>query len=149
MRLNTKLKLLLILFIVCFSGILISGLLIDKKIESYVAEMQTNVNINVEVINNLDNDSADIEVKQDKDNIKIYINPKEDSTTVIENDNIDNNIYVQVTSKRGLNIRENPTVESEKVGVLNYGDSIQILSEHNGWYLTEFGFICKKFTIKI
>lgn len=149
MRLNTNLKLLLILFIVCFSGILISGLLIDKKIESYVAEMQTNVNINVEVINNLDNDSADIEVKQDKDNIKIYINPKEDSTTVIENDDCDNDIYVQVTSKRGLNIRENPTVESEKVGVLNYGDSIQILSEHNGWYLTEFGFICKKFTIKI
>ena len=149
MRLNTKLKLLLILFIVCFSGILISGLLIDKKIESYVAEMQTNVNINVEVINNLDNDSADIEVKQDKDNIKIYINPKEDSTTVIENDDYDNDVYVQVTSKRGLNIRENPTVESEKVGILNYGDSIQILSEHNGWYLTEFGFICKKFTIKI
>lgn len=149
MRLNTNLKLLLILFIVCFSGILISGLLIDKKIESYVAELQTNVNINVEVINNLDNDSADIEVKQDKDNIKIYINPKEDSTTVIENDDYDNDIYVQVTSKRGLNIRENPTVESEKVGVLNYGDSIQILSEHNGWYLTEFGFICKNFTIKI
>ena len=108
---------------------------------------QSNDKCTIDPINNLDNDSADIEVKQDKDNIKIYINPKEDSTTVIENDECDNDIYVQVTSKRGLNIRENPTVESEKVGVLNYGDSIQILSEHNGWYLTEFGFICKKFKV--
>lgn len=145
MKLNfkTKIKLFSIIFIVCLIGIVFSTFLIDKQIDSYIAEMKTNVDINIEIIDNNDND---VIVDKTGNDIKIYINSnKKESTT----DTVVKTSYVKVVSETGLNIRKEPSIDSEKVGAINYGHSIKIIEDCGEWYKTDLGFIYKEHTIKI
>ncbi|WP_163655706.1 N-acetylmuramoyl-L-alanine amidase [Listeria sp. PSOL-1] len=43
------------------------------------------------------------------------------------------NSIAVVTSSGGLNIRKKPTSDSERLGMLNTGDQINVVSEQNGW----------------
>ena len=139
---KAKLKLFMIIFLVCFVGIIATSFMIDKKIESYIADMKSVININIEVINNTNNG---VKVKKSNDgNIKVYINSKTDSQVNEELPNVLSK-KVTVTSEIGLNIRKKPTVESEKVGAYNYGEQVQVTEDHGYWYKTDLGFICKRY----
>lgn len=141
-----RIKLFLILFVVCFIGIVTSTILIDKQIDSYIEEMRTNIDINIEVVNNSDNN---VTVKQDDDNVTIYIDPNKSDETTITKDRKNISEYITVVASSGLNIREYPTVKSEKVGSYYYGERVKVLEDCGDWYRTEFGFIYKLYTIKI
>ena len=138
---KSKLKMFSIIFIVCFIGIIISTVLIDRQIDKYISEIKTSVDINVEVINNAD---VKVTVSQNKGDIKIQLDdlhttkPREEVST-----------YVKVVSESGLNIRQEPDIESEKVGAINYGDSVKVIEDCGDWYKTDSGFIYKEYTIKI
>lgn len=138
---KSKLKMFSIIFIVCFIGIIISTVLIDRQIDKYISEIKTNVDINVEVINNTD---VKVTVIQNKRDIKIQL---DDLHTTKSREEV--STYVKVVSESGLNIRQEPDIESEKVGVINYGDSVKVIEDCGDWYKTDSGFIYKEYTIKI
>lgn len=139
---KAKLKMFMIVFLVCFVGILATSFMIDKKIDSYIADLKSDVNINIEII---DNNDSKVNVKQDGNDIKVYINPKSEETHVTKTTKV-KPTYVTVTSELGLNIRKEPDISSEKVGAINYGDKIKITEDTGEWYKTDLGFIYKSYT---
>lgn len=142
---KNKLKMFSLVMLVCFIGIIASSFMIDKKIDSYIADLKSVNNIYIDMINNTDNE---ITIKEDGDTIHIYVDPKEEDIEVTESIIEPTLIYkyVKVTSEIGLNIRSKPSIASEKVGVINYGDSILVTEDYGDWYKTDLGFIYKKFT---
>lgn len=139
---KAKLKMFLIVFLVCFVGILATSFMIDRKIDSYIADLKSDININIEVFNNT-NDN--VKVEHDKDAIKVYINPNTEESQVTQTTEFKQK-YVKVTSELGLNIRKEPDVSSEKVGAINYGDEVLVIEDTGEWYKTELGFIYKLYT---
>jgi uncharacterized protein YgiM (DUF1202 family) len=125
----------IIVFVVCFTGIIASTIMIDNLIDSYIKEIKTEVNI--EVINN----TTDEVVVEDRDgNIKVYINP-ETEEEVTEETTVFEQKEVTVITDKGLNIRKEPDISSEVVGTINYGGEVTVINEVDGWYETTDGFI--------
>lgn len=138
---KSKLKMFSLLFLVCFVGIILSVFLIDRQIDKYIAEINTDVDINIEVVNNT---NTKVTVNRDGNKIKLQLD--ESDTTETPNAKA---TYVKVVTESGLNIRQEPDIESEKVGTVNYGHTIKITEDCGDWYKTDFGFIYKEYTIKI
>lgn len=125
----------IIVFVICFTGIFASTIMIDNLIDSYIEEIKTTVNI--EVINN----TTDEVVVEDKNgNIKVYINSETEDDVVTETNEFEQR-QVKVITDKGLNIRKEPDTSSEVVGTINYGDETTIINEVDGWYETTDGFI--------
>lgn len=125
----------IIVFVVCFTGIIASTIMIDNLIDSYIEEIKTTVNI--EVINN----TTDEVVVEDKNgNIKVYINSETEDNVITETNEFEQR-QVKVITDKGLNIRKEPDISSEVVGTINYGDETTIINEVDGWYETTNGFI--------
>ena len=126
----------IIVFVVCFTGIIASTIMIDNLIDSYIKEIKTEVNI--EVINNTNNEVA----VEDRDgNIKVYINPETGEEVVTEETTVFEQKEVTVITDKGLNIRKEPDISSEVVGTINYGGEVTVINEVDGWYETTNGFI--------
>ena len=126
----------IIVFVVCFTGIIASTIMIDNLIDSYIEEIKTTVNI--EVINN----TTDEVVVEDKNgNIKVYINSETEDEVVTRESTVFEQRQVKVITDKGLNIRKEPDVSSEVVGTINYGDETTVINEIDGWYETTNGFI--------
>lgn len=126
----------IIVFVVCFTGIFASTIMIDNLIDSYIEEIKTTVNI--EVINN----TTDEVVVEDKNgNIKVYINSETEDEVVTRESTVFEQRQVKVITDKGLNIRKEPDVSSEVVGTINYGDETTVINEIDGWYETTNGFI--------
>lgn len=126
----------IIVFVVCFTGIFASTIMIDNLIDSYIKEIKTEVNI--EVINN----TTDEVVVEDKNgNIKVYINSETEDEVVTQESAMFEQRQVKVITDKGLNIRKEPDVSSEVVGTINYGDETTVINEIDGWYETTNGFI--------
>lgn len=137
-RLSFSLKLFITLFVLCILGIVISTIAIDKQIDAYIDEIKTEI----QIVNNTD---SNIVVVREDDNIIININPEDE----VEEEVIVPEVFQgKVTSLSGLNIRQEPSVESEKVGVLEYGETIEILEDCGDWYRTENGFIFKDYVLR-
>lgn len=125
----------IIVFVICFTGIFASTIMIDNLIDSYIEEIKTTVNI--EVINN----TTDEVVVEDKNgNIKVYINSETEDEVVTETNEFEQR-QVKVITDKGLNIRKEPDTSSEVVGTINYGDETTVINEVDGWYETTNGFI--------
>ena len=126
----------IIVFVVCFTGIIASTIMIDNLIDSYIKEIKTEVNI--EVINN----TTDEVVVEDKNgNINVYINSETEDEVVTRESTVFEQRQVKVITDKGLNIRKEPDVSSEVVGTINYGDETTVINEIDGWYETTNGFI--------
>ena len=126
----------IIVFVVCFTGIIASTIMIDNLIDSYIKEIKTEVNI--EVINI----TTDEVVVEDKNgNIKVYINSETEDEVVTRESTVFEQRQVKVITDKGLNIRKEPDVSSEVVGTINYGDETTVINEIDGWYETTNGFI--------
>ena len=69
----------IIVFVICFTGIVASTVMIDNLIDSYIEEIKTEVNI--EVINNT---NSEVTVEDKNGNIKVYINPETEEEVVTE-----------------------------------------------------------------
>lgn len=137
-RLSFSLKLFITLFVLCILGIVISTIAIDKQIDAYIDEIKTEI----QIVNNTD---SDIVVVREDDSIIININPEDE----VEEEVIEPEVFQgKVTSLSGLNIRQEPSVESEKVGVLQYGETVEILEDCGDWYRTENGFIFKDYVLR-
>lgn len=141
-KLDFNFKVFITLFVLCIASIVFSTIAIDKQIDSYIEEMRTEI----EIVNN---SNDEITVVQNNNTITITVNsikPQqlEEITIVNEEES-----YGLVTSVSGLNIRQNPSVDSNKVGVLTYGSKIKLLEECGDWYKTEEGYIFKEYVIKI
>ena len=125
-----------IVFVICFTGIFASTIMIDNLIDSYIEEIKTTVNI--EVINN----TTDEVVVEDKNgNIKVYINSEIEDEVVTQESTVFEQRQVKVITDKGLNIRKEPDMSSEVVGTINYGDETTVIDEVDGWYETTNGFI--------
>ena len=135
-----RFRMFITLLVLCAVGIVFSTIAIEKQIDSYIERIHTEVKI--EVINNSDNN---VTVTQNENDVIIKIDERKEVTkTPVGEDE-----YVLVTSDNGLNIRHNPSVDSNKVGTLNYGAKIKIIEEVGDWYKTDLGYIFKEYTIKI
>ena len=134
-----RLQIMLIIFLVGMTGIIFSTLMIDSIIDDYIDRMSTDIHL--EVINNYEN--VNVDVKKDGENISIYINPKnermEEEVEVFEP------TEAIVSSEVGINIRKEPSVDSEKIGVIPYGDKITILNEEGDWYKIDSGYVYKEY----
>ena len=138
---NIRLKVFLIIFSVCMLGIIFSTVLIDRQIDKYISEIKTEVDINVEIVNNTDDK---ITVIKEGHDIKIQL---DESSTIKEG--VQKVFQVKVVSNSGLNIRQEPDIESLKVGTINYGHIIVVKEDCGDWYRTDVGYIYKEYTIKI
>ena len=137
-RLGFSLKLFISIFVLCMFGIVLSTIAIDKQIDSYIEELKTEI----QIVNNTDDG---VIITRDGNDIVIMVNPKEE----IEEEVIEPEVlYGEVTSMSGLNIRQEPSVESEKVGVLEYGETVKIIEDCGDWYKTESGYIFKDYVMK-
>jgi len=138
-----SLRPLLILFVLCLTGMIFSIIAINKEIDSYIEEMKPEVFVE---INNVD---VAVDVKEDGNKIKVVVEGKEE--IAITNDEPDEveEMYIKVTSEQGLNIRQEPNIESERIGVLYYGEEVKILEESEQWYRIEQGYVYKEYAIKI
>ena len=143
-KISFSLKVFITLFVLCIAGIVFSTIAIDKQIDSYIEEMKTEVN--VEIINN---SKDEVIVVQDGEDVSVIINPVEESNEVTKIDNEEQDLYGIVTSVSGLNVREQPSLDSEKVGVLEYGAEIKILGESGDWFKTNSGYVFKEYVTKI
>lgn len=139
-RLSFSLKVFITLFVLCIVGIVFSTIAIDKQIDSYIDEIQTEI----QIVNNSENE---VIVETIDNKTIVTINPAEDNEEVTKEE-INEEFYGLVTSTSGLNIRKEPSVNSEKVGVLFYGEQVKILEDCGDWYRTENGFIFKDYVIK-
>ena len=137
MKLNMKGKLLLLSIIICLIGIIVSPFIIDREIDNYIEQISTEVVINIDVVNNTNDEVSVIE-----DNGNIIITVDEEITL---EEQTDLNINVRVISEVGLNIRKNPTVDSEIVGTYGYGESVNVIGDEGEWYKTDRGYIYKEF----
>lgn len=126
----------IIVFVICFTGIVASTVMIDNLIDSYIEEIKTEVNI--EVINNT---NSEVTVEDKNGNIKVYINPETEEEVVTEEATMFEQKEVRVITDKGLNIRKEPDISSEVVGTINYGDEVTVINEVDGWYETTDGFI--------
>lgn len=137
MKLNMKGKLLLLSTIICLIGIIVSPFIIDREIDKYIEQISTEVVINIDVVNNTNDEVSVIE-----DDGTIIVTVDEEVTL---EEQTDLNINVRVISEVGLNIRENPTVDSEIVGTYSYGESVNVIEDEGEWYKTDRGYIYKEF----
>ena len=136
MKLNMKGKLLLLSTIICLIGIIVSPFIIDREIDKYIEQISTEVVINIDVVNNTNDEVSVIE-----DDGTIIVTVDEEITL---EEQTDLNINVRVISEVGLNIRENPTVDSEIVGTYSYGESVNVIEDEGEWYKTDRGYIYKE-----
>lgn len=138
-----SLRPLLILFVLCLTGMIFSIISINKEIDSYIEEMKPEVFVE---INNVD---VAVDVKEDGNKIKVVVEGEEEiAITNDEHEEVEE-MYIKVTSEQGLNIRQEPNIESERIGVLYYGEEVKILEESEQWYRIEQGYVYKEYTIKI
>lgn len=137
MKLNMKGKLLLLSTIICLIGIIVSPFIIDREIDKYIEQISTEVVVNIDVINNTNDEVSVIE-----DDGTIIVTVDEEMTL---EEQTELNINVRVISEVGLNIRENPTVDSEIVGTYSYGESVNVIEDEGEWYKTDKGYIYKEF----
>lgn len=125
-----------IVFVICFTGIFASTIMIDNLIDSYIEEIKTTVDI--EIINNTTNE---VVIEDNDDNIKVYINSETEDEVVTQESIVFEHRQVKVITDKGLNIRKEPDISSEVVGTINYGDETTVINEVDGWYETTDGFI--------
>ena len=132
-----RLQILLLIFVVCMSGIIYSTIMIDNVIDGYIDRISTNINLEI------NNNCNEVEVNVDRkdENIFINIDPKEEKD--IE-ETFESREGV-VISKIGINIRKEPSISSEKIGSISYGEKVIIIDEISDWYNIDSGFIHKEY----
>lgn len=132
-----ELKVFITLIVLCIVGIVFSTIAIDKQIDNYIEELKTEIKI-------VNNGNDEINIDHENNKIVITVNPieEEESEEVTE-------IRGMVISSDGLNIRQNPSVESERIGVLEYGSEVIILEDCGDWYRIDNGYIFKDYVIRI
>lgn len=138
-----SLRPLLILFVLCLTGMIFSIIAINKEIDTYIEEMKPEVFVE---INNVD---VAVDVKEDGNKIKVVVEGEEEISITNDEPEEVEEMYIKVTSEQGLNIRQEPNIESERIGVLYYGEEVKILEESEQWYRIEQGYVYKEYTIKI
>jgi len=136
-KLSFELKVFITLIVLCIAGIVFSTIAIDKQIDNYIEELKTEIKI-------VNNGNDEINIDHENNKIVITVNPieEEESEEVTE-------IRGIVISNDGLNIRQNPSVESERIGVLEYGSEVIILEDCGDWYRIDNGYIFKDYVIRI
>ena len=136
-KMSFELKVFITLIVLCIAGIVFSTIAIDKQIDNYIEELKTEIKI-------VNNGNDEINIDRENNKIVITVNPieEEESEEVTE-------IRGMVISNDGLNIRQNPSVESERIGVLEYGSEVIILEDCGDWYRIDNGYIFKDYVIRI
>ena len=138
-QMSFGLKVFITLFVLCITGVVFSIIAIDKQIDNYIDEIRTEI----QIVNN----SGDEVIIDRKDNkIIITVNPIETKSEEVTK--MEDETYGIVTSMSGLNIRHKASVESNRVGVLEYGAEVKILEDCGDWYRIENGYIFKDYIIK-
>lgn len=136
-KMSFDLKVFITLVVLCIAGIIFSVIAIDKQIDNYIEELKTEIQI-------VNNGNDEITVDREDNKIVIKIDPveEEEPEEVTEERGM-------VTSTDGLNIRQEPSVESERIGVLEYGAEVRILEDCGDWYRIDNGYIFKDYVIRI
>jgi uncharacterized protein YgiM (DUF1202 family) len=135
-ELKLSLRPLFILITICVIGIIFSIVYIDKEIDKYIEDMKTEINVEV---NNVE---ATVDVVEEDNKINVIVNESEEPITQKYES-------IKVISESGLNIRQEPTIDSNIIGVLYYGAEINILEESDEWYKIDGGYIFKEYVVKI
>lgn len=136
-KLSFELKVFVTLITLCIAGIVFSTIAIDKQIDNYIEELKTEIKI-------INNGNDEINIDRENNEIVVTVNPIEEEETEEVTE-----IRGKVISIIGLNIRQNPSVESERIGVLEYGSEVVILEDCGDWYRIDNGYIFKDYVIRI
>ena len=138
-QMSFGLKVFITLFVLCITGVVFSTIAIDKQIDNYIDEIRTEIQI-------VNNSGDEVIIDREDNKIIISINPIENKSEEVTK--MENETYGIVTSMSGLNIRHEASVESNRVGVLEYGAKVKILEDCGDWYRIENGYIFKDYIIK-
>ena len=138
-RLDFSLKVFISLIVLCVVGIVFSTIAIDKQIDSYIEEMKMEIKL-------VNNTTDDILITREDNDIVIIVDESSQTEEVAKEEK---EIYGLVTSMSGLNIRQSPSVESDRIDILEYGEKVEILEDCGDWYRIENGYIFKDYVIKI
>ena len=138
-RLDFSLKVFISLIVLCVAGIVFSTIAIDKQIDSYIEEMKMEIKL-------VNNTTDDILITREDNDIVIIVDESSQTEEVAKEEK---EIYGLVTSMSGLNIRQSPSVESDRIDILEYGEKVEILEDCGDWYRIENGYIFKDYVIKI
>ena len=138
-QMSFGLKVFITLFVLCITGVVFSTIAIDKQIDNYIDEIRTEIQI-------VNNSGDEVIIDREDNKIIITVNPIETKSEEVTK--MENEMYGIVTSMSGLNIRREASVESNRVGVLEYGAKVKILEDCGDWYRIENGYIFKDYIIK-
>lgn len=136
-KLSFELKVFITLIVLCIAGIVFSTIAIDNQIDNYIEELKTEIKI-------VNNGNDEINIDRENNKIVITVNPIEEEETEEVTE-----MRGMVISGDGLNIRQNPSVDSERIGVLEYGSEVIILEDCGDWYRINNGYIFKDYVIRI
>lgn len=149
-KISMNFKILVLMIILAVFGIVSSAFMIDNycKKENRL-EVKNNVDVIVNVYNNSDKVNVDV-VEKDNGQVDVTISDKKIETS--EHDYKETSSYpIQgiVSTERGLNIRQDANINSKKVGVYEYGETVEIIDSVDGWYITDEGFIYNEYVMLI
>ncbi len=150
-KFSINFKILVLMIILAVFGIVSSAFMIDNYYkEQNRLEVKNNIDVVVNVYNNSDKVDVDI-VEKDNGEVDVTISDKKLETT--EHDYKDASSYYPiqgiVNTERGLNIRQDADINSDKVGVYEYGETVEIIDAVEDWYITDEGFIYKEYVLLI
>ena len=143
-------KILVLVLILSIFGIFGSAFMIDNYCKT---EKEIAVQNSIDVVVNVYNNSEKVNVKVDEKvngEVNVTIDDKKIETS--EQVNNETSQYPSqgiVSTEYGLNIRRDANIDSEKVGVYEYGEKIEIVDEVGDWYITDEGFVYKEFVMLI
>lgn len=145
-KFSINFKILVLMLMLSVFGIFTSAFMIDNYCKT---EKEIAVNNSIDVVVNVYNNSDNVDVKVDKKTdgkIDVTVSDKKIETTKQDNNEITSYpIQGIVNTKYGLNIRQDADIDSNKVGVYEYGENLEIVDEVDDWYITDDGFIYKDF----
>lgn len=150
-KFSINFKILVLMIILAVFGIVSSAFMIDNYYkEQNRLEVKNNIDVVVNVYNNSDKVDVDI-VEKDNGEVDVTISDKKLETT--EHDYKDTSSYYPIqgiiNTERGLNIRQDADINSDKVGVYEYGETVEIIDVVEDWYITDEGFIYKEYVLLI
>lgn len=140
---KTGYKVLGCIILISLIGIFGSAFMLDRYIDSCIAKLQPKVTNEI-VVNVYNNTDSNVKVENGKDGtVNVHVT---DKTSSISSENEKYNPKQGIiTAESGLNIRNEANVKSDKVGVLEYGETVTVLNETEYWYEIDQGYIFKEY----
>lgn len=144
-KLSMNFKILVAMILIAIFGICSSIFMIDNYC---IKEDTVNIENDIDVVVNVYNESNNVEVEVNDNDDGIDVIIKDKKINADEHDYKETSLRSMcgiIDAESGLNIREDSSIKSEKIGAYCYGETVEIIGEKDDWYITNDGYIYKEY----